>query len=269
MELNLNYFCSRVIRNSEVRYSVAPTEPYEVGFILGPNYGHMKIYSIFILICSLTLVGCNEETLPPQSDRVGFEFFPLEAGLYRTYDVEQIDFSVISSDTSRFQLKEVVIDSFLNVEDDYTYILHRFTREDENVEWGLDSVWTARRTGALAVMVENNVAIVKLVFPIDNTTEWDGNSLNGRATQLFRIEDISTPLSISDTTYNETVTVIQNDIDNLIIQDERKEVYVRGVGLAHKDFVVLNFCARDDCLGQGIIESGQIVRFDLIDHGKE
>ena len=228
--------------------------------------------SKYLLYCCsiLIVLGCSEKILPPQTDRAGFEFFPLQQGLFRTYSVKQIDFTVISSDTNHFQLKEVVVDSFLNVENEYTYILHRFTRDNENFEWELDSVWTARMTSTLVVVVENNIPIIKLVFPVNDSKEWDGNSFNNKPTQIFRITDISVPLAISDTIYNDTATVIQSDIeDNLIIQDERKEVYVKGIGLAHKDFVVLNFCARDDCLGQGIIESGQIKRLDLIDHGKE
>lgn len=222
----------------------------------------------FCLICILAS-GCKEEVLPPQTDRVGFDFFPLEQGLFRVYDVEQIDFSLITSDTNHFQLKEAVVDSFLNAEQGYTYILHRSTRANDTVEWQLDSVWTARRNDALAVMIENNVSIIKLVFPVDAEKEWDGNSLNGKMQQLFHFTDLSAPLVLPDTTYTETVTVKNKGENNLIFQDERNEVYVRGIGLAQKDFVVLNFCARDDCLGQGIIDSGQILRFNLIDHGKE
>ncbi len=207
--------------------------------------------------------------LPPQTDRVGFDFFPLEQGLFRIYDVEQIDFTLISSDTNHFQLKEAVVDSFLNVESAYTYILHRLTRDNDSVEWSLDSVWTTRKTSSFAVVVENNVPIIKLVFPIVNDKKWDGNSLNNKTEEPFRITDISVPLVLPDTSFTQTVAVVQSDKDNLIIQDERREVYVKGIGLAHKDFVVLNFCARDDCLGQGIIESGQILRFNLIEHGKE
>lgn len=222
---------------------------------------------IIVLFC---LMGCSEEPLPPQTERVGFDYFPLQTGLFRTYDVEQIDFSVITSDTSHFQLKELVVDSFLNAENDYTFILHRLSREDETTEWALDSVWTTRRTSTLAVVVENNVSIIKLVFPVASDKEWDGNSLNSRESEIFQITDLNLPLTLGDTTYNETLTVVQSDIeDNLITQDQREETFVRGIGLVQKDFVTLNFCSRDDCLGQGIIESGQILRYNLIEHGRE
>jgi len=222
------------------------------------------------LIILLAFMSCNEKTLPPQNERVGFDFFPLETGLFRTYQVEQVDFSLVSSDTTNYQLQEVLVDSFLNVENDYTYILHRLRRPNDSVEWELDSVWTTRRTGSFAVTTENNISIVKLVFPIKRDVEWDGNILSSRTSEIFRYEDVFEPLAIGDTTFESTVKVIQSDLeDNLIMRDEREEIYARGIGLIRKDFVVLNFCAREDCLGQGIIESGQVQKFDLIGYGKD
>ena len=133
----------------------------------------MRIRTLSTILVVFFLLGCSEEPLPPQTERVGFDFFPLQTGLFRTYEVEQVEFSVITSDTSRFQLQEVVVDSFLNAENDYSYILHRLTRADEGSEWQLDSVWTTRRTSTLAVVVENNISIIKLVFPVAADKEWD------------------------------------------------------------------------------------------------
>lgn len=67
-----------------------------------------------------------------------------------------------------------------------------------------------------------------------------------------------------------TVTVVQSDFaNNLIFRDERSEIYAVGVGMVTKDFTVLNFCARADCLGQDIIESGRIEKMKLTADGTE
>lgn len=206
--------------------------------------------------------------MPPQDDSIGFNFFPLQTGQFRAYQVEQIDFSLITSDTSSFQLREVVVDSFLNAESDYTFILHREIRQNDSEEWELDSVWSTRRTSALAVVTENNIPIIKLVFPVEDGVRWDSNGFSSKDEQLFRYENSFTPFDLEDTTFNRTVTVIESDLeDNLIMQDERIQVYAEGVGLVHRDYIILNFCAREDCLGEGIIESGRVQRYDLIDHG--
>jgi len=219
---------------------------------------------------SILFIGCSDNVIPDQETRLGFQFFPLEQGLFRIYDVQRVDFTLVGRDTSHFQLKEVVVDSFLNVENDFTYIINREVREDSTFAWELDSVWTARRTEIFAVSVENNVSFIKLVFPVKDSVEWDANSLSARESSLFRFKDAFQSYTLGENIFDNSVTVVLSESqDNLIVRDERTEVYAEGVGLVYRDYTTLNFCAREDCLGQGIIESGQVLRLNIVEYGKE
>lgn len=227
-----------------------------------------KTFLITAVICMI--FSCSEERLLPPDELSGSDYFWLQKGFYKTYEVELITFELLSSDTSAFQLREVVADSFINSENNITHILNRFVRPDDLSEWELDSVWTARKTRTTALVIENNVPVVKMAFPVSEDIEWDGNAFSHLDEQIFHYTNISAPLSQSGLDFNNTVTVVQSEVENnLIFRDERSEVYASGVGMVNRDFTVLNFCARPDCLGQDIIESGRIEKMVLIAYGKE
>ena len=125
------------------------------------------IENIFLVITAIyMMLSCSEDTIQPPESLPGSNYFKLEKGFYKTYDVELIIFMLVESDTSKFQLWEVVVDSFINSENEATHVLHRFVRPDDLSEWELDSVWTARKSTTTAVVVENNVPIIKMAFPV-------------------------------------------------------------------------------------------------------
>ena len=212
--------------------------------------------------------SCDNDTLEPDASRLGFTFFPLEKGLFRVYEAEEIQYSVLSFDTTRYQLKEQVVDSFMNQTGAYTYVIHRFSRADENVPWGLDSVWTARQTPFQAISTENNVSFIKLVFPVKEDVLWDGNALNTNESDDYIIKDLFDIRTFDDKEVR-TVTVLQGDEEDLLIRDERKEIFAEHIGLVEKTFIDIEFCDDSNCFGQKVIERGRALQLTLIDYGKE
>lgn len=231
----------------------------------------MKCGSRYVIVFLLTFVlftSCDSDTPEPDASRLGFTFFPLETGIFRVYDAEEIRYSVLGFDTIRYQLKEQVVDSFLNQTDTYTYVVHRFSRQDENTQWGLDSVWTARQTPIQAISIENNVPFIKLVFPVKEDVSWDGNALNANESDDYTIRDPFESKTYKDEE-KRTVTVVQGDEEDLLIKDERKEIFAEHIGLVEKTFIKLAFCDDSECFGQKVIERGKALQLTLIDYGKE
>ena len=231
----------------------------------------MKCISRYVAVflgIVLVLASCDTDTLEPDASRLGFTFFPLEKGLYRVYDVEEIQYSVLSFDTTRYQLKEQVVDSFPNQANDYTYVIHRFSRPGESAPWGLDSVWTARQTPIQAISTENNVSFVKLVFPVNEDVTWNGNALNTKEDDDYVIIDLFDVRTFNEQEFR-TVTVLQGDEEDLLVRDERKEIFGEHIGLVEKTFIKIEFCDDSDCFGQKVIERGRALQLTLIDHGKE
>jgi len=222
---------------------------------------------VFCACCGI-LLSCSE-TQDPDPEVVGFNYFPLELGTYRTYQVDKITYSlVVPTDTARYQMKELVADTF-HTPPVINYILHRFSRSTDEDSWQLDSVWTARRTENHAVLVENNIPYVKIVFPVRRNKIWNGNLFNSMPVDEYEITEIGGSTDTPAGVFNDVLTVFENDDrDTLIFQDIRQSIYARNVGLIYRKSSILKFCNTDpDCLGT--LESGTKFEQVLVDYGKE
>lgn len=223
--------------------------------------------------------GCEGEAIAPQDIYPGSNYFPLAVGNYSVYNVEKTRYNFgRAPEYSCYQLKEVVADSFSGVGGETVYRLERYRRESEEMIWEPDSVWTARKSPARVVVVENNVPLIKLVFPLKIDLRWDGNALNSRKEQVYAlkptlealVKDIESPLDV-DSLLGQSLTVIQQEsMDTVINYIQKAEIYVEDVGLFYKKSVNLHYCATSpECVGLGILESGWRYRQTLIAYGKE
>ena len=221
-----------------------------------------------VLLVFLGCFACNEsKEVGPET--VGYDFYPLEVGQYRIYDVEEIRYLITGFDTSVFQLREIIIDSIPS-NDQITYLLRRDVRATEMDEWQSDSVWTVARTDNYLAITENNIPLIKLTFPVNADRDWDGNSLNSRGEQTYYYQSLMDAL-IDSIALEDQIRVIIEDIeDNITGVDLRSEVYIRGVGLAEKDYLTQKKCTASDCGADlGEVIAGRSVKQTLIEIGNE
>ncbi|MEM9673096.1 MAG: hypothetical protein ACFB15_12540 [Cyclobacteriaceae bacterium] len=230
---------------------------------------------LFGLLIGFTLLACETEFIEPSSNRLGTNYFPLEVGNFREYLVQEIAYSLVNEpDTQQFYLREVVTDSFPGQGGEVVYRLERSSRFTSDQEWELDSIWTARTNPQRVVVVENNIPLVKLVFPITNGLAWDGNALNAKPADTYELqstpemllEEIESPL---DTLLNQSITVVQSEISSLVSDSIFSETFVDQVGLFYKKSIAIEYCAEADCLGELIPEFGRDYRQTLVAYGKE
>ncbi len=227
-----------------------------------------NISGFFVLVA--TLCACREQAVDPDPSRLGVDFFPIENGMYWEYEVDLTTYNLLDSVSSHFFLKEVVADSFTDLSGDHSYMLERFVKYAEADEWELDSVWTARVDIYKAVKTENNVAYVKMVFPVEEGTSWNGNALNARQEERYQARNLGVDLAVGDSTFANTLTVVQREVlDTLVFHDVRREYYARGVGLIKKEFIQLNYCSSPECFGQRQVDSGRRYYMYLVANGKE
>ncbi len=233
-------------------------------------------HRLFFCLAFLPLTSCSTEFLVPNDTRFGSDYFPLQVGQYRIFDVEKIVYSIINPpDTSYFQLKEVIAGSYTNQHEEITYRLERFSRLSETAQWQLDSVWTTSKNGLRAIVTENNVPIVKLVFPLSAEQPWDANALNSRSEEMFTliqadenlINEINSPLV---SLLNEEIVVARHTSQDTVLNNiNYLETYVKNIGLFYKKSVRLQYCDREECIGQGVIEAGSYYKQTLISYGQE
>lgn len=221
-----------------------------------------KILLLFLVI----LVGCTESTVELNTDRLGYHYFPLEVGDYRIYDVVETNVSILDSITSEYQLKEAIVDSSYTTSGDLFYRVHRSTRMSDLDVWELDSVWTAMRTVHLAMMVENNLNLVKLIFPIEDDLNWDGNSNNNRSFENYRSETQIADTTLFENDYIDLIKVIQSENENAVFRKNKSETYAPNVGLIIKSEEYFNY---DQEAENQEINDGRSILMALRSYGKE
>jgi hypothetical protein len=216
----------------------------------------------------LLATRCSDDDAPSAVDK-GFDYFPLEAGRYAIYNVNEIHYSSISgNDTLAYQLMMEVSDSFVNNTGTITYVINRSKRNAQQDEWEFLETWSSRRTTREAVMNEGNISFVKLAFPLKQGIQWDGNKFNNSTADDYEIKDVGLARSINGIDFTETLTVEQESYDDQVTRtDIRTEVYAREVGLVYKETKQLTYCTEQVCLNDGIIESGLIYKQEIVEYG--
>ena len=225
---------------------------------------------VYIAFFLMALAACHgDEELDPA--RVGYNFFPLQVGIYVVYDVEEITYSFESSITENFQLRTQVVDSFMNQAGNLTYIMYEWRRSSPGDDWEFVQTNSLRRNATQGVFVEGNVPFLRLSFPIAAGKSWDGNVLNSQPEDVYEMDSIfSTYVTPAGENIPETVTVVQEDNQDFTVNLVRRfEIYGRHIGVVYKEEIDLSYCTDEDCIGQQVIESGSELRQSLVEYGQE
>jgi hypothetical protein len=230
----------------------------------------LKLLSKYLLLTIVVgFVACDQDDNEPKNHESISELVPLQKGQYQIYDVFQVEFSEVEDpDTSRYELKMEVVDSFPNNSGSFTYVMHRSRRADEAETWQFIDTWSVRLDANEAIFNEGNVPFVKLVAPPEVGTSWNGNAYNNEGQDEYTIVSSAESTEINGITFLDPVTVEQefND-DPIVFTDLRTEVYVKGVGLVYKETTQLYYCVDESCNNQNIIVDGMVLKQSIKSYG--
>lgn len=191
-----------------------------------------------ILFFLFILSGCKKSENIPIN--YYYNYFPLEIGAWIQYDVVDIVHSEIGSDTSVYELKEVVTEEFLDNEGRLTYRIERFWRNSSSEIWTIKDVWYSNVTKTTVEKVEENVRFTKLIFPINEDKFWDGNAMNNLDEWEYSYDSLHLEKSINGLSFDSTITVIQRDNENVVEYEKVKEVFAADIGLVYKKHIDLD-----------------------------
>ena len=214
------------------------------------------------------LISCSSSEVETDFSRLGHDYFPMKVGSYRIYDIDETHYFLTGPQQRLYQLRESVVDSTIISDSEVLYTVHRETKESDEENWSLDSVWTASVSTQRAIVTENNIPFIKMVFPIENGLTWDGNSYNARIMDEYVYDNSLSDTSVMENAYSELWTVIQSDEgENFLGRNDRMEIYAREVGLIIKNVHIWNYC--QDCSSEKQIVAGRDLTQVLIEYGED
>lgn len=242
--------------------------------------GSKPVNQISFSILMIALYACSStDSVKPSDER----YFPLKVGMFWVYDIEET--SILRTTctdngetVSKYELRVLVIDSFPNSDQGITYSIQRSTRLNPSQPWQPVATWTSLIDKSQAINNESNIHYIKLVFPIFDGLQWNGNllnteqQLNGSVEDTYQMAQTGKPYTtLLGKSFDKTVTVIQNDEQkNILYRDTRSEVYALDVGLVYKESYLLKYFANSQlpCYAQSKTQQGSILKQTLKEFGK-
>ncbi|HRY31899.1 MAG TPA: hypothetical protein P5531_02915 [Bacteroidales bacterium] len=194
----------------------------------------MKYRSILgFLAATLLLFSCLKEKEDPVLE-MNDCYFPLETGQWWQYTVDSIIVAGFFEDSVRWEIREQVDSVSVDSENNRLYWLRQYKRKAGQQAWDpVPFLFTVTRSPQQAVRTENNLSVVKMVFPLFKGVRWDGNALNTMAAQEFSCQAEGEPLGVGDFLFVETAHILQQDLSTLISRDFAEEVFADGTGLVY------------------------------------
>ncbi|WP_133299919.1 hypothetical protein [Larkinella punicea] len=221
----------------------------------------------------LFLDACQPSTTDPIAS--GYDYQPLEKGNYWIYEVTEQQFALNGSATTQtYQLRETITHAYadavpIDPTSSATFRVERHRRANDSQIWQPDSANSIRITDNQLIKTENNLSYIKLVFPLIDQFQWNGNAFNTAGEDLYQLKNTDKPFVVLSKSFPETATIVQQNDSTLVSQDKRLEIYARGVGLIYKEKVQLQFCSSTpSCVGKAQIDYGIRQYFRLRTYGK-
>src|ERR1035437_5835298 len=138
--------------------------------IIAKGFSIKQFSIIFFLLCLGMGYSCKKDSKDTTSSIViGYDYYPLSINSYVIYNVVDIsiDAAVGKFDTLRYQLKELIADTLFSADTTVKrYKIERFTRHDTSQAWNILNVWQVIQSKNNLQRYENNVPLVKQVYPM-------------------------------------------------------------------------------------------------------
>jgi len=203
------------------------------------NPKHIIIFSLLFSIF-IVLPSCNEDEITPKA--TDYSYFPFKVGNWIEYSITDINIDKASNvyDTLRYSIKEISDSLFLDNINQPTMRIERYIKYNQQDQWEIKDVWYANLLKESAQKVEENIRLIKLVFPATLNQKWNGNAYNTNETEEYKITSIDKQETINNISFESVLTVTQKSDESLIHKYYKVEKFAKNIGLVYKKDVNIN-----------------------------
>ncbi len=214
-----------------------------------------KIQMWFSMMLLFSLVSCLSETEDRNIEDKGYDYFPVEIGKEWTYQSDSVIITKFgqAKDTLKSLIREVISDTLRNENGHLVYVVERFLKKDGQEYWEKMNSWTIEKDNSKLLRTEENIPLVKFVFPFKQGTRFKSNLyfddkvLSEVGNEFLAVYDGWWPKVErldEDVFYkNDVYPAVRINVANYeTIIDLRQvtEYYVKGIGLVKKDMAIYN-----------------------------
>lgn len=220
----------------------------------------MRLKLVCILAFTIVISACDKHS-DPDDFEVDFlyDYFPANTDIGVVYQVDSMLFkrgiSGLEVDTQTYILQTYLTDS-IDLPNGISYVWeqrYQSAEEPFNVHYKVVSRTISQNR---AIVHENNLSFISLVFPPKLQVRWNGLSLINADSILytiagesirpfkdwnqFRIIETDGSYTYGDMTFHGVITIVQTDSENAIEKRYSMERYAKGFGLIFKEMWILD-----------------------------
>jgi len=218
---------------------------------------HGNVWVVLLLFA----FACNKRQteLPKPLDLDQYAYFPLQIGKYVEYQVDSVvyDFALgggIIQKSSRTFAKEIVSDTLRGNLGELRYVIERYERADPGTPWMFKSASATSRSATQAVRTDDNWRFLKLVFPLDRRSAWDGNLWIDESREIeiagermrpfsnwaYEVDSIDVQASVGQFSFDSTLLVTEADDSNVIERRYSRVRYAKHIGIVWREQWILD-----------------------------
>lgn len=188
-----------------------------------------------------------------------YAYFPLQVGKYIDYQVDSVGYDFgpggnTVRDSSSTLLREWVTDTLRDAAGQLLYTIERYERASADLPWELRDIGTASRSSSQAIRTENNLRFLKLIFPMDRRSEWDGltwidvtreieifgERMRPFSNWQFEVDSIDVSANVGTFTFDSTLVVTEADDNNIIERRFSRVRYAKNLGMVWREQRILD-----------------------------
>ncbi len=194
-----------------------------------------RIRQILLLTCGASLLwaGCKKDEPTPVD--LGYGYFPTRVGHWVEYKVDSgwIDEGNNLQGQIVYPLRELIESNFTDPEGRPAQRIVRQLK-DSLGNWGPKDVWWQVKDNYKAERAEENLRLIKLVFPVRNGQSWNTNEYNTTAPLELTYLAWDEPWSANGLSFDSTCVVKTTFVNNLVDTVRYFERYAKNVGLVYR-----------------------------------
>jgi len=209
-------------------------------------------YWLIALLFSVAVFGCKKATESPSSLGLAdiTSYCPMKLGKVFIYRMDSSNAVLGNFVTSHYLAKDSVVNTFVDNQGRTCYLIFRYltdTLVSQPYQYN-QSYYVAYDKNKIEFVDANNRRFINLVNPVSTYTTWYGNSQidslqisqnTSFAGWQYQYTTVNQPYTVFDSTFPNTVTILQNADSSSVIPSETysTEVYAQGVGLIYKQII--------------------------------